>query len=142
MTARHYAKISLRHDTIDNNGKHKVFGFIVRDLDKTPIGHKLNFARKPDASGNIIRYKVRFVAQGFSQRPGVDFNQTYSPVINTISFRFLLALTIQLSLHIYLLDVVTTYLHGVLDTKLFIVPPLDSYIMYLQPNQVSTQTYR
>jgi hypothetical protein len=63
------------------------------------------------------------VAQGFSQKPGIDFDQTYSHVIDTISFRFLLALTVQTSLHIFLLDVVTAYLHGVLDIKLFIVPP-------------------
>ena len=103
--------------------KHKVFGPIVTDVDKHPIGHRLIFTRKFDASGNVTRYKVRLVAQGFSQRPGIDFDQMYFPVIDTISFRFLLAFTVQMSLHIFLLDVVTTYLHGVLDTKLFIVPP-------------------
>jgi len=103
--------------------KHRVFGPTVTDLEKHPIGHRLIFSRKYDANGVVTRYKVRLVAQGFSQRPGVDFDQTYSPVMDTISFRFLLALTVQLSLHIFLLDVVTAYLHGVLDTKLFIVPP-------------------
>lgn len=43
--------------------------------------------------------------------------------MDTISFRFILALTVQLSLHIYLVDVVTAYLHGVLDSTLFILPP-------------------
>ena len=43
--------------------------------------------------------------------------------MDMISFRFLLALSVQLLLHIFLLDVVTAYLHDVLDTKLFIVPP-------------------
>jgi hypothetical protein len=103
--------------------KHKVFGPTVNNLDKHPIGHKLIFTRKFDANDNVTRYKVRLVAHGFSQRPGIDFDQTYSHVMDTISFRFLLALTVQLSLHIYLLDVVTVYLYGVLDTKLFIVPP-------------------
>jgi hypothetical protein len=103
--------------------KYKVFGPTVNDLDKHPIDHRLIFIRKFDTNGNITRYKVRLVAQGFSQRPEIDFDQTYSHVMDTISFRFLPALTVQLSLHIYLLDVVTAYLHGVLDTKLFIVPP-------------------
>ena len=103
--------------------KHKVFGPTVTDLDKHPIGHMLIFTRKYDANKKVTRYKVRLVAQGFSQRPGIDFDKTYSPVMDTISFRFLLALTVQLSLHIFLLYVVTAYLHGVLDTKLFIVPP-------------------
>ena len=55
---------------------------------------------------------------------GVDFDKIYSLIMDTISFWFLLALTIQLSLHIYLLDVVTTYLHCILDITLFISPPL------------------
>lgn len=83
----------------------------------------LIFTRKFDANGTVTRYKVRLVAQGFSQRPGIDFDQTYSPVMDTVSFLFLLVLTVQISLHVFPLDVVTTYLHCVLDTKLFIVPP-------------------
>ena len=63
------------------------------------------------------------VAQKFTQRPGKHYDQTYSPVTNTVSFKILLALTVQLSLHIYLLDVVTTYLHGTLDSLLYLAPP-------------------
>ena len=50
--------------------KHQVFGELSLDLDKPPIGHKLIFTRKSNAEGQIIRYKVRLVAQGFTQRPG------------------------------------------------------------------------
>ena len=46
--------------------KHKVFGSTATDLAKPPIGHKLIFTRKLDARGNVIRPKVRLVAQGFS----------------------------------------------------------------------------
>ena len=81
--------------------KHKVFGPTVSDLDKRPKGHRLIFTRKYDASGIVTRYKVRLVAQGFLQRPDVDFDQTYSPVMDTISFRFLITLVVQLSLHIF-----------------------------------------
>jgi hypothetical protein len=84
-----------------------------------------NFTRKIDVSEKVTRYKVHLVALEFSQKLGVDFDQMYSPVMDTILFRFLLALIVQLSLHNFLLDVVTTYLHGALDTKLFIVPPLE-----------------
>ena len=103
--------------------KHKVFGPTITNLDKHPIGHRFIFTRKFDANGTVIRYRVCLVAQGFSLRPGIDFDETHSPVMDTISFQLLMALTVQLSLHIFLLDVVTTYLHGILDTKLFIVPP-------------------
>jgi hypothetical protein len=103
--------------------KHGVFAEIATDLDKQPIGHKLIFTRKLNSQGRTLRYKVRLVAQGFTQRPGVDYDQTYSPVMDTTSFRYLLALSIQFTLKIYLLDVVTAYLHGNLDTKLHLTPP-------------------
>jgi hypothetical protein len=105
--------------------KHGVFAEIATDLEKPPIGHKLIFTRKLDSQGKVLRYKVRLVAQGFTQRPGIDYDQTYSPVMDTISFRYLLALAVQLQLKIYLLDVVTAYLHGNLDTKLHLIPPPD-----------------
>ena len=45
-----------------------------------PMGHKLIFTKKRDAQERVIRFKVRLVAQGFSQRPGIDFDSTYSLV--------------------------------------------------------------
>jgi hypothetical protein len=74
--------------------KHKVFGPTVNNIYKHPIVYRLIFTRKFDANDNVIRYKVRLVAQGFSQRPDINFDQTYSPIMNNISFRFLLALTV------------------------------------------------
>jgi hypothetical protein len=51
------------------------------------------FAIKRDAAGNIIRYKARLVAQGFSQVLGVDFFDTYAPVAKMASIRTILALS-------------------------------------------------
>ena len=114
------AAIETKYDSLC---KHGVFVEITTALDKQPIGHKLIFTRKLDSQGRTLRYKVCLVAQEFTQRPGVDYDQTYSPVMDTTSFRCLLALSIQFTLKIYLLDVVTSYLHGNLDTKLHLTPP-------------------
>ena len=103
--------------------KYNVFLDISDDLEKPPIGHKLIFTRKLNSQGRVIRYKVRLLAQGFIQRLGVDFDETYSPVMNCVSFRYLIAMTIYLALKIYLLDVVTANLHGTLDSVLHINPP-------------------
>ncbi len=46
---------------------------------RKPVGCKWVYALKFDASGRIIRYKARLVAQGFSQIKGIDFDKTYSP---------------------------------------------------------------
>jgi hypothetical protein len=64
-------------------------------------------------------YKARLVAQGFTQRPEVDFNKTYSPVINGITFRYLISLAIQKHLSLQLMDVMTAYLYGSLDSDIY-----------------------
>jgi hypothetical protein len=51
-----------------------------------PIGFKWVFIRKRNKINEVVRYKARLVAHDFTQRPRVDFNETYSPVINGITF--------------------------------------------------------
>ena len=103
--------------------KHHVFGPLVTTLTTRPIGHKLIFVRKRNAQGEIMRYKVRLMAQGFTQRPGLDFDITYSLVMDAGTFRYLLSLAVQHALDTQLLDVVTAYLYGPLDAQLYIRPP-------------------
>ncbi|MFN7685340.1 MAG: reverse transcriptase domain-containing protein, partial [Oligoflexia bacterium] len=56
-----------------------------------PIGCKWVLTRKRNQDGQVIRYKARLVAQGFTQRPGVDYSDTYSPVMSMTIFRWLIA---------------------------------------------------
>lgn len=60
-----------------------------------------------------MRYKARLVAQGFSQRPGIDYDETYSPVIDAITLR----------LDMRLMDVVTVYLYGSLENDIYMKIP-------------------
>jgi hypothetical protein len=66
-----------------------------------------------------VRYKARFVAQGFMQKPGIDYEKTYSPVVDAITFRFLISLVVIESLDMHLMDVVTVYLYGSLDNDIY-----------------------
>ena len=70
-----------------------------------------------------MRYKARLVAQGFSQRPGIDYEETYSPVMDATTFRFLISLSILEGLRMNLMDVVTAYLYGSLDKDIYIKIP-------------------
>ena len=63
------------------------------------------------------------VAQDFSQRPGIDFEGIYSPVMDGITFRYLISLAVHEKLEIRLNDVVTAYLYGTLDTKIHMKVP-------------------
>ena len=68
----------------------------------------------------MVRYKARLVAQGFTQRPDIDFNETYSLVMSGITFRYLISLAVQNRLSMQLMDVVTAYLYGSLDSDIYI----------------------
>jgi hypothetical protein len=88
-----------------------------------PVGYKWVFIRKQNENGEVVRYKERLVAQGFTQRPGDDFNETYSPVMCAITFRYLISLAVQNRLSLQLMDVVTTYLYGSLDSDIYMKVP-------------------
>ena len=77
------------------------------------------FVRKRNENNEVVRYKARLVAQGFSQRHGIDFDQTYSPVMDDITFRYLISLVANMNLDMLLMDVVNSYLYGSLDTHIY-----------------------
>jgi hypothetical protein len=60
-----------------------------------PVGFKWVFIRKKNKNNEVVRYKVMLVAQEFMQRPDIDFNETYSPIMNGMIFRYLISLAIQ-----------------------------------------------
>lgn len=68
-------------------------------------------------------YKTRLVVQSFKQRKGVDYHETFSPVIKYNSIRYLLSLAVQRNLNITHLDVETAYLNAELDEKIYIKVP-------------------
>lgn len=70
-----------------------------------------------------MKYKIQNVSQWFSQRLGIDFDETYSYVINTIIFWFFIGLSKERNLKIFLMDVVTSYLYRPLDTDIFMKIP-------------------
>ena len=70
-----------------------------------------------------MRYKARLVAQGFSQRPGFDYQETYSPVMDGVTFRFLMGMACMKKLETRLMDVVAAYLYGSLDSDIYMKIP-------------------
>ena len=63
------------------------------------------------------------MAQDFSQRPVINYDEIYSPIVDAITFRFLISLTIHEMLEICLMDVVTTYLYGLIDNDVYMKIP-------------------
>lgn len=78
----------------------------------TPIGTRWVFLIKCDPDGNIIHYKAHPVAQGFTQRPGVDFQETFAPVAKPKSIRAISAITAQRGGVIHVVDVNSAFLNS------------------------------
>jgi hypothetical protein len=78
---------------------------------------------------------VRLIAQGFTQRPRTDFHETYSPVMNGITFRYLIFLAIQNHLSLHLMDVMTAYLYGSLDSDIYMKVPDGISVLNMHANR-------
>jgi len=101
----------------------------VRDLVELPgrckrVGCKWVFKTKRDSQGNIERYKARLVAKGFSQKDGIDYKETFSPVSKKDSFRIIMALVAHYDLELHQMDVKTAFLNGDLEEDVYIDQPV------------------
>lgn len=74
------------------------------------------------------RYKARLVAKGFSQIPGIDFTDIFSPVVKQTSIRLILGMVAQNDLELEQLDVKMAFLHGDLDEEIYMEQPEGYYI--------------
>ena len=76
-----------------------------------PIGCKWIFKIKRDSKGNKERYKARLVAKGFTQREGIDYNETFSPVSLRDSFKVIMALVAHFDLKLHQMGVKIAFLN-------------------------------
>lgn len=127
----HYAD-AVKHDCWKNAIKEELVAldkngtWVLTELpsEKRPIGCKWVFKIKHRADGSIERYKARLVAKGFTQTEGLDYLETFSPVVKMTTIRVILSLAAANNWYLHQLDVNTAFLHGDLDKEVYMkVPP-------------------
>lgn len=103
--------------------KNNTWQLVERPKDREIVGSRIVLRNKFAADGRLERKKARFVAQGFSQRPGIHFKETFAPVARLSTIRLLTSLAIQFGMSIRQFDVTCAYLNGELEEEIFMKSP-------------------
>lgn len=96
-----------------------VWDLIELPKDRKAVGSKWVFKLKVGADGSVERHKARLVAQGFSQKFGADYDETFCPVVRLESLRTVIALAVQNGLKLHQVDVTTAFLNGELEEEVY-----------------------
>lgn len=87
------------------------------------IGSKWVFKKKFDDNGKVVRRKARLVAQGFSQKYGIDYDEVFAPVARSTTFRMLMSVSGAKKYLVKQYDIKTAFLNGNLDEEIYLKPP-------------------
>ncbi|KAK8936102.1 hypothetical protein KSP39_PZI012973 [Platanthera zijinensis] len=110
-------------DEMESMKLNKVWELVELPKGCKPIGSKWVFKTKLDSKGKVERFKARLVAKGFTQREGIDYHETFSPVSSKDSFRVIMALVAHYDLELHQMDVKTAFLNGDLAEEVYMVQP-------------------
>jgi hypothetical protein len=92
------------------------------------LGCKWVYKTKYDYKGKIKRFKARLVAKGFTQREGIDYTETFSPISKKYSFIIVMALVAHYDLELHQMDVKIAFLEGDLQESVYMAQPEDFVI--------------
>ncbi|GJW38531.1 reverse transcriptase domain-containing protein [Tanacetum coccineum] len=99
------------------------------------IGSKWLFKKKTDMDGAVYVFKARLVAKGFTQTYGVDYKETFSPVVDIRAIRILIAIAAYYDYEIWQMDVKTAFLNGHLSEEVHMEQP-EGFMNPKYPNHV------
>ncbi len=113
-------------DELDSIKANNTYTLVPLPAGRQAIGSKWVYKIKRHADGSVDRFKARLVAKGYSQLYGIDFTETFAPVVRFSSLRAILAIAAAADYEIHQMDVKTAFLNGDLDEVIYMQQP-DGY---------------
>jgi hypothetical protein len=103
--------------------KNEVWEIVPRPKEKSVVTSKWVYKIKHAADGSVDKYKARFVARGFSQKEGEDYDETFAPVARYTSIRAIISLAASMGWNLHQMDVKTTFLNRAIEEEVYIEQP-------------------
>ena len=115
--------VNSMHEELHQFVQNDVWELVPRLKGVNVIRTKWIFKNKLEEHGTIIRNKSRLVAQWYTQVEGIDFDETFALVARLESIRILLAIVSHLNFKLYLMDVKSAFLNGMLQEEAYVEQP-------------------
>jgi histone deacetylase 1/2 len=103
--------------------ENQTWTLVPSSSNKNLIDCKWVYRIKHRADGTIDQYKAHLVAKGFKQRYGIDYEDTFSPVVKIATIRIVLSIAVSCDWTLRQLDVKNAFLHGVLEEEVYMKQP-------------------
>ncbi|KAL5703600.1 hypothetical protein ACHQM5_022129 [Ranunculus cassubicifolius] len=103
--------------------KNQTWTLVPPSPNQHQVGCKWVFKLKERADGKLERHKARLVAKGFHQQHGLDYDETFSPVVKPTTIRTVLSLAVSSGWPLRQLDVKNAFLHGSLRETVYMTQP-------------------
>jgi hypothetical protein len=115
--------------------KNDVWDIVSRSKGKFVVTSKWIYKIKHATDGSVEKYKARFVARGFSQVEGIDYEETFASVARYTSICTIIALAASMHWKLHQMDVKTTFLNGEIEEEVYI-EQLDGFMIHEKESHV------
>nr|AOG75316.1 reverse transcriptase [Mirabilis jalapa]AOW44035.1 reverse transcriptase [Mirabilis jalapa]AOW44037.1 reverse transcriptase [Mirabilis jalapa] len=112
-----------KQDEFDALIRNNTWTLVSPPIGANIISGKWIFRHKIGPDGTLDRYKARWVVRGFNQQAGIDYDETFSPVVKPTTVRTVLCLAVSHSWQVHQLDVKNAFLHGTLTETVYCTQP-------------------
>lgn len=110
-------------DEMDAQQQNGTMSLVPRRSNMNVLGSRWIHTVKLNPDGSVLKLKSRWVAKGYEQEEGIDFVETYSPVVRTTTIRVVLGVAVAKEWTIRQLDVRNAFLHGELQEEVYVEQP-------------------
>jgi hypothetical protein len=111
------------YEEFENFNRNQVWVLIPPPPDCHPIGTKWAYKNKQSEDRVVVRNKARLVAQGFCQKEGINYEETFALVAHLKAIRILLAFEASKGFKLYQMDVKSVFLNGYIEEEVYVRQP-------------------